>query len=102
MCQETQQWFGWAYTESVKWRLKFNNRLDKALETLERAEIRLGEKEEQEWIENRKGSVESAHKQISRRRAEVYYRSRTVERSIRWTQHIRPGFSGITLEKVCR
>ena len=72
-CQETQQWFGWAYTESVEWRLKFNNRLDKALKTLERAEIRLGEEEEQEWIENRKGSVESAHKQISRRRAEVYY-----------------------------
>ncbi len=55
-CQETQQRFGWAYTESVKWRLKFNNRLDKALETLERAEIRLGEE-----------------KDFSRLRAEVHY-----------------------------
>ncbi len=55
-CQETQQRFSWAYTESVKWRLKFNNRLDKALETLERAEIRLGEE-----------------KDFSRLRAEVYY-----------------------------
>ena len=45
MCRETQQWFGWAYTAAVKYRLKFNNRLDKALETLERAEIRLGEEE---------------------------------------------------------
>ncbi|RKU32413.1 hypothetical protein C6499_03320 [Candidatus Poribacteria bacterium] len=73
-CQETQQWFGQAYTESVKWRLKLNNRLDKALETLERAEIRLGEKEEQEWlIENNEGTVEFGHKRISRLRAEIYY-----------------------------
>ena len=34
-CQETQQWFGWAYSEAVKYRLKLNNRLDKALETLD-------------------------------------------------------------------
>ena len=38
ICQDTQQWFGWGYTEAVKWRLKFNVRLDKALEILERAE----------------------------------------------------------------
>ena len=49
-CQETQQWFGWAYTKAVKWRLKFNIRLDKALELLERAEARLGGEEEQEWL----------------------------------------------------
>ena len=55
-CQETQQRSSWAYTESVKWRLKFNNRLDKALEILERAEIRLGEE-----------------KDFSRLRAQVYY-----------------------------
>ena len=72
-CQETQQWFGGAYTESVKWRLKFNNRLDKALEILERAEIRLEEKEEQKWlIENNEGSVEGAHKDFSRLRAEIH------------------------------
>lgn len=76
-CQKTQQWFGWAYTESVEWRLKFNNRLDKALETLERAEIRLGEKEEQTWlVENNEGSVEEEHKDISRLRAEIYLRQK--------------------------
>lgn len=74
MCRETQQWYGWAYTDAVKYRIKHNNRLDKALETLERAEIRLGEKEEQEWlIENNKGTVEFGYKEISRLRAEVYY-----------------------------
>ena len=74
-CQETQQWFGWAYTESVEWRLKLNNRLDKALETLERAEIRLAEAEEQEWlVENNEGSVEEERKNISRLRAEIYLR----------------------------
>ena len=73
MCQETQQWFGWAYTAAVKYRLKFNNRLDKALEVLERADFRLGEEEEQEWlIENNKGSVEDERKNISRLRAEIY------------------------------
>ena len=74
-CQETQQRFSWAYTEAVKWRLKFNIRLDKALETLDRAEIRLGEAEEQKWlVEHNKGSVEKAHKNISRLRAEVFFR----------------------------
>ena len=74
MCRETQQWYGWAYTDAVRHRIKLNNRLDKALETLENAEIRLGEKEEQEWlIENNKGTVELGHKRISRLRAEVYY-----------------------------
>ncbi len=73
-CRETQQWYGWAYTDAVKHRIKLNNRLDKALETLERAEIRLEEKEEQEWlIENNKGTVEFGYKKISRLRAEVYY-----------------------------
>ena len=75
MCRETQQWFGWAYTAAVKYRLKFNNRLDKALETLERAEIRLGEEEEQTWlIENNEGSVEEEHKEISLLRSEIYLR----------------------------
>ena len=74
-CQETQQRFSWAYTEAVKWRLKFNIRLDKALETLDRAEIRLGEAEEQRWlVEHNKGSVEKAYKKISRLRAEVFFR----------------------------
>ena len=73
MCKETQQYFGWAYTEAVRWRLKFNIRLDKALETLERAEIRLGEAEEQKWlVEHNRGSVEGAYKEISRLRAEIY------------------------------
>ena len=44
------------------------------METLERAEIRLEEREEQEWlIENNKGTVEFGYKEISRLRAEVYY-----------------------------
>ena len=73
MCKETQQWFGWAYKEAVEWRLKFNNRLDKALETLERAEIRLAEKEEQTWlVENNNGTVEKAHKDIARLRCAIY------------------------------
>ncbi len=71
-CQDTQQWFGWAYTEAVKWRLKFNIRLDKALGTLERAEIRLGEEEEQEWLVRLDGSVEEAHKDIMRLRGEIH------------------------------
>ena len=75
MCRETQQWFGWAYTAAVKYRLKFNNRFDKALETLERAEIRLAEEEEQEWlVENNEGSVEEERKNISRLRCEIYLR----------------------------
>ena len=74
-CQDTQQWFGWAYTEAVKWRLKFNVRLDKALEILERTGARLGEEEEQEWlVENNKGSVEGAHKDIARLRGEIHLR----------------------------
>ena len=74
-CKETQQWFGWAYTAAVKYRLKFNNRLDKALEILERADIRLAEAEEQEWlVENNKGSVADERKNISRLRCEVYLR----------------------------
>ena len=72
-CEDTQQYFGWAYTATVEWRLKFNNRLDKAYEILERAEIRLGEAEEQKWlVENNKGSVEKEHKRISHLRAEIY------------------------------
>ena len=75
MCRETQQWYGWAYTDAVKRRIKLNNRLDKALETLERAEIRLAEKEEQTWlVENNKGSVEEVHKDFSRLRAEIHFR----------------------------
>ena len=68
LCKETQQWFGWAYKEAVKWRLKFNNRLDKALEILACAAIRLSEKEEQTWlIENNNGTVEeSATRDFSR------------------------------------
>ena len=75
MCRETQQFLGWAYIEAVERRLKFSNRLDKALETLARAEIRLGEKEEQTWlIENNNGSVEGVRKDFSRLRAEVHLR----------------------------
>ena len=73
-CQDTQQWLGWGYTEAVKWRLKFNIRLDKALEILERAEIRLGEEEEQEWLIRLDGSVEGAHKDIARLRGEIHLR----------------------------
>ena len=67
--------FGWGYTEAVKWRLKFNLRLDKALEILERAEVRLEEKEEQEWlVEHNKRSIEGAHKDIARLRGEIHLR----------------------------
>ena len=73
-CQDTQQWLGWGYTEAVKWRLKFNIRVDKALEILECAEIRLGEEEEQERLVRLDGSVEEAHKDIVRLRGEIYLR----------------------------
>ena len=74
-CKETQQYFGWAYTEAVKWRLKFNIRLDKTYEILDRAEIRLGEAEEQKWlVERNRGSVEEIYKKISRLRAEISFR----------------------------
>lgn len=75
MCWETQQFLGWAYIEAVNRRLKLNNRLDKALEVLERAEVRLEEEEEQKWlVENNKGSVEEVKKDFSRLRAEIYLR----------------------------
>ena len=73
MCKETQQWFGWAYKEAVKYRLKLNNRLDKAYETLECAETRLEEEEERKWlVENNNGTVEEASKEITRLRCEIY------------------------------
>ncbi|MDE0466698.1 MAG: TlpA disulfide reductase family protein [Candidatus Poribacteria bacterium] len=71
-CQKTQRWSGWAHTIVSKWRLKLNIRLDKALEDLARAEIRLGEAEEQTWIKRRGGSIEERQKDISRLRAEIY------------------------------
>jgi len=71
-CQKTQRWSGWAYTIVSKWRLKLNIRLDEALEDLARAEIRLGEEEEQMWIKRRGGSIEEKQKDISRLRAEIY------------------------------
>ena len=58
ICEETQQWLGWAYRETVKYRLRFNNRLDKALDTLEHAE---------------KVSGEKGHKDFSRLRAEIHF-----------------------------
>ena len=74
MCEETQQYFGWAYTVAVEWRLKFNIRLDKAYEILDHAETRLAEAEEQKWlVEHNKGSVEKAYKKISCLRAEIYF-----------------------------
>lgn len=72
-CNETQQKHIWAYTNAVKYRIKLSNRLDKALKTLDRAEIRLEEKEEQEWLERKKGSLEYAYEEISRLRGKVYY-----------------------------
>ena len=74
LCLDRQRQFGWAYTKAVEQRLKLNVRLDKALEILERAEIRLGEREEQEWMENFDESLEEAHKEISRLRSEIYLR----------------------------
>ena len=71
-CQKRQWWSGWAYTIVSEWRLKLNIRLDKALEDLARAEIRLGEEEEQTWIKRRGGSIEERQKDISRLRAEIY------------------------------
>ena len=81
-CEDTQQYFGWAYTATVEWRLKFNNRLDKAYEILERAEIRLGEAEEQKWlVEHNNGCVEKEHKRISRLRAEIYLQQELWEKA---------------------
>ena len=73
-CQNTQQSLVWAYVVAVESRLKHNNGLDKALKILERAEIRLGEEEEQTWIKRSKGAVEEARKDISRLHAEIYLR----------------------------
>ena len=73
-CQKTQLWSGWAYTVVSKWRLKLNIRLDKALEDLASAKIRLGEEEEQTWIKRREGSIEEKQKDISRLRAEIHLR----------------------------
>ena len=75
-CQDTQQWFGWAFTEAVKWRLKLDIRLEKGLEILERAEARLGEEEEQEWMANFDVSMDGAHKDISHLRGEIYLRQK--------------------------
>ena len=71
-CQKRQLWSGWAYTIVSEWRLKLNIRLDKALEDLASAKIRLGEAEEQTWIKRRGGSIEEKQKDISRLRAEIY------------------------------
>ncbi len=81
-CQDTQQGGSWSYAEAVEMRLKFNNRLDKALEALERAEILLMEKEEQKWIiEHTEGSVEEAQKDFSHLRAEIYFQQKQWEES---------------------
>ncbi|MDE0485329.1 MAG: sigma-70 family RNA polymerase sigma factor [Candidatus Poribacteria bacterium] len=80
MCQETQQWFGLADTGAAQYRLKFNNRLDKALEILERTEIRLGEEEEQVWlVQNNRRSVKEVHREIARLRCEIYLRQERWE-----------------------
>ena len=101
-CKETQQYFGWAYTEAVKFRLKFNNRLDKALETLERAEARLGEAEEQKWlIENNKGSVEKAYKNISRLRAEISFRQERWKESFDGLVANAPDYLESLSERFC-
>lgn len=93
-CQDTQQWLGWAFTEAVKWRLKFNVRLDKALDILERAEVRLREKEEQQWlVEHNKSSVEEAQKEISSLRGEVYFRQERWRESYDGLAANPPGFS---------
>ncbi len=73
-CRESQQPYEWAYRDVVKLRIRLNIRLDKALKTLDRAEIRLGEKEEQEWMANNSNkSVANVQRKILRLRAEVYY-----------------------------
>ncbi len=70
-CRHSKQWFGWAYTEAVKWRLKFGIKLGKALETLERAEVRLKEKEEQEWIERAGENLKESQSRFMRLRGEI-------------------------------
>ena len=92
--QDSLLWFGGAYTEAVEWRLKFNLRLDKALENLERAEVRLEEKEEQEWfVEAYEQSVEEAEKYIARLRAEVYFRQERWRESYDGLAANPPGYS---------
>ena len=84
-CQETQQSLAWAYVVAVELRLKHNNGLDKALEILKRAETRLGEAEEQTWIKRYEGSIEDAHKDISRLRAEIHL----------WLERWREAYDGL-------
>ena len=92
--QNAQWWFGGAYTEAVEWRLKFDLRLDKALGILDRAEVRLGEKEEQEWfVATYKQSVEEAVKYIARLRAEIYFRQERWRESYDGLAANPPGFS---------
>ncbi len=74
-CQDTQHAFCPAYTQAVRLRLKFNIGLDKALELLDQAEIRLGEKEERDrFVQYYKKPVAEAYKEIQRLRCEVYVR----------------------------
>ena len=92
--QNAQWWFGGAYSEAVEWRLKFNLRLDKALEILDRAKVRLGEKEEQEWfVATYKQSVEEAVKYIARLRPEIYFRQERWRESYDGLAANPPGFS---------
>lgn len=70
-CRKKKSWFHRAYQESVIYRLKLGIRLDKALETLEPAEMLLQKKEFQEWV----GSMENLmnlQKEFTRLRGEIH------------------------------
>ena len=88
-CQDIQRYFGSAYMEAVKYRLKFNNRLDKALGNLERAEIRL-----EAEAERNGGSVGEKRKDFSRLRAEIYLRQERWKEAHDGLLANAPDFSG--------
>ena len=69
--RSAKQWSGVAYTDAVKWRLKFGIKLDKASEALEQAERTLKEKETQEWLKQIGGNPEEVQKSLAHLRDEI-------------------------------
>ncbi len=69
--RSAKQWSGVAYTEAVKWRLKFGIKLDKASEALEQAENSLKEQETQEWLKQIGGNPEEVQKSLAHLRGEI-------------------------------
>ena len=64
-CRQSQQSALWPYFKSVNYRLSLEIGLAKALDALKRAEERLQEKEEREFLEHMGGSIEWAQREIA-------------------------------------